>query len=127
MGKSNTRLSQNDGKDCGTVERRIAVRYSYDVEATCQPGSVLVSGNCWPAKAYNISTSGIGLILTRSFQPGTLLKIELQGSSTGPTCVLASVVHVTPRSQGEWLVGCAFLREMAEDELQSLLKETQTQ
>jgi hypothetical protein len=122
MDKQKAWHPQGNTNDCSTIERRIAVRYSCDVEATCQPGSVLPTDNGWPAKAQDISASGIGLILNRCFQPGTFLKIELRGPSAIPMHFLVSVAHSTPRQDGEWLVGCAFLREMSEDELRALLE-----
>src|SRR5438093_404380 len=87
------------------VERRAWVRFSCDVEAVY---SSVTDGNPerWQATVHNISASGIGLRVNREFGPGALLSLELPVSDNEPSRrILARVVHATPLSVAEWLVG----------------------
>jgi hypothetical protein len=103
------------------ADRRAAVRYPCEVEATCQDPSDS-DGECWSARVRDISTSGIGLLSTRPFDPGTALRVEMQSEDEafGYT-LMARVVHAVPQSGAEWLLGCAFARALSEAEVRNLL------
>lgn len=74
------------------------------------------------AEVLNISSSGIGLVLTEAVEPGSLLHLDLVGKGGQPArSILACVVHSNRRAAGELAVGCNFIRELAEDELRALL------
>jgi hypothetical protein len=66
----------------------------------------------------NISTQGIGLLLTEPVPADTVLEIELHG----PTIVkrFARVVHSTKQADG-WLVGCTLNSSLSDGELERLL------
>ncbi len=75
-----------------------------------------------PAQVLNISANGIGLSVHPSLQAGSLLNVDLQDKDGRLVrTILACVVHTTLRSGGDYAVGCNFIRELNEDELQSLL------
>ena len=74
----------------------------------------------WPVQVLNVSSSGIGLLASRTIEPGTLLNLELHRGSDGHT-MLACVVHVTPQGDGRLGLGCNFIRELTEDEMKTLL------
>src|SRR4051794_11806556 len=58
-------------------ERRIWVRYPSNVEITCQPAS---NGDMPTlARVRNISQGGISLLVSRCFESGTQLSVELPG------------------------------------------------
>ena len=84
----------------------------------------------WPARVRDLSSGSIGLLLTRRFEPGTLLVIELekkkQDQSLSHTLV-GRVVHATQNSNGGWMLGCTLANKIAEDDLQDLLGETLSQ
>jgi hypothetical protein len=62
------------------------------------------------------------LIVRRRFERGAGLGIELRGQhGEEPYTVLAKVVHVQQRSDGSWALGCKFISELSEDELQRLM------
>ena len=113
--------STHEFSPCTTrVERRAWVRYSCDLEASCIPADedpeIL-----WPARVVNISCGGAGLLLSRRFEPGTLLQVELQIPKKGfSRPLLVQVLHVTGHEYGGWLVGCTFTQPLAEDELKSM-------
>lgn len=75
----------------------------------------------WPAKVLNISARGVGLLVGREVRPGTLISAELHGA-TRPVVlhILACVVHVTARSADEWILGCDFIHELNERDLEAL-------
>jgi hypothetical protein len=99
---------------------RTWVRFPIKVKANCRKvGGANVS--C-PAEVLNISASGIGLLVNPSLQAGSLLNIDLLDRNDRIIrTILACVVHTTARTGGDYAVGCNFIRELGEDELQSLM------
>jgi hypothetical protein len=123
----------SDSKDLGAPkaessggrERRVRVRYPTDRESMCQPGEGRLDQAWWLARLTDISTTGIALVLRQlrqKFPAGTILTVELQNwtgdiSRTLPT----RVVHMTPHPEGGWIMGCAFVKPLTEEELKALL------
>jgi hypothetical protein len=94
-------------------------RFRCSAAARCQ----LLSGDAapaWPARVHNISASGVGLVADRQLETGTLLNVTVQRPDGRSPTLLACVVQVTPREDGEWALGCNFLRELAEADLLAL-------
>jgi hypothetical protein len=90
------------------AERRVAVRYPSDREASCLP-VVRTKEKSWSAKLQDISATGVCLRVSRRFEPGTLLMVELaQPDERIPRSVLARVQWVRRQSPRIWLLGCAF-------------------
>src|SRR5437868_2577357 len=60
------------------------------------------------AVVHNVSARGLGLILGRALEVGTVLAVQLRGSrQEGLSCILtARVQHCTRQANGNWLVGC---------------------
>lgn len=102
------------------TERRAKARYALNVPAAfCHPIAEVGNDDCWTgARIQDVSASGIGLVLTHPVEPEVLLAIDLQGVSR---LLLAHVAHATPRTEGGWLVGCALINPLSEEELQALL------
>ncbi len=99
------------------LDRRAWVRFSCDLEVACVPASE-DPDILWPARVINISCGGIGLLLSRRFEPGTLLQVELQIPKKGfSRPLLVQVMHVTGHDYGGYLVGCAFTNPLSEDEV----------
>ena len=103
-----------------TVERRAWVRYSCDLEASCVPADddpeIL-----WPARVVNVSCGGVGLLLSRRFEPGTLLQVEVQIPRKGffrP--LIVQVLHVTGQEYGGWVAGCSFAQPLEEEDVKQL-------
>ena len=123
----------SDSKDLGAPkdessgghERRVRVRYPTDRESMCQPGEGRLDQAWWLARLTDISTTGVALVLKQlrqKFPAGTILTVELQNwtgdvSRTLPT----RVVHMTPHPEGGWIMGCAFVKPLTEEELKALL------
>jgi hypothetical protein len=108
------------------AERRDAPRYPCNLVTT---GHVLgPRGNIsWVAKVANISTSGIGLIYRSRVKPGTVLVITLQGANQKLSRPMpVRVMHVRQESPDTWLLGCAFVRKVNEEDLRALLAQSET-
>ena len=70
----------------------------------------------------DVSLEGIGLILDRPFDIGTLLAVQLRSTHTGVSGILtAKVIHATQQGDGSWLVGCTLNRRLTDDEICHLL------
>jgi serine/threonine protein kinase len=96
-------------------ERRRSVRRPCRQPTACTidtdvfPGGT--AGNeTWPATVSDLSAQGIGLILARRFEPGTVFTVELEGGlRKQPRALTAQVVRVLPDAFGHWFHGCAFV------------------
>jgi hypothetical protein len=75
-----------------------------------------------PARVENISTTGIGLRVKEQIKAGTVLVIKLQSADHRLSRPLpARVMHATQQPEGDWLVGCQFVRRLGEEDMQALL------
>src|SRR5206468_6660093 len=86
-------------------ERRAAIRYPCDLESSCQPIGREQRADSWPARVGDLSAAGIGLILPRRFEAGTLLVFDLQSQNLSRR-LLAHVVHAQQHTDGRWMLGC---------------------
>jgi hypothetical protein len=72
----------------------------------------------------DVSTTGIGVLLARRFEPGTALSIELViGTEKKPRRVPVHVVRVQQERAGHWVHGCAFDVPLSEELLKRILKD----
>jgi c-di-GMP-binding flagellar brake protein YcgR len=101
-------------------DQRIWVRFKTNVTASYQiitdadPKTV-------PTEVLNISATGIGLLVTQAIPVGSLLSLQLHGAhGAAERTILACVVHVTGRPDGEWALGCNFIRSLSESDLKDL-------
>jgi hypothetical protein len=101
------------------TERRAWVRFPKDREVWCQPTSP--SDTAWLGRVRDVSTAGIGLSMTRRFEPGTALIVELPQRH-----LLAHVIHATREENGRWTIGCTFDSALSQQELQKFLEEKST-
>jgi hypothetical protein len=89
------------------VPRRMAIAESY----------VLLDG--W---LVNISVAGLGLLLDRPLDVGTLLFVDLESApGAAPVELLARVVWAKATPEKEWVLGCEFVNPLQADELQAIL------
>lgn len=74
------------------------------------------------AEIANISATGIGLYLEERVEPGVILDLLLK-TNTGEQVfdILACVVFLGRRSEGGWVAGCHFIRELQEADLKRLV------
>jgi hypothetical protein len=70
--------------------------------------------------SQDLSAGGIGFILHRPFDPGTLLMVELQRPRRDSWEQLpAKVLSANLQPDGNWRLGCALMRVLSEEELRS--------
>ncbi len=95
-------------------ERRASVRYLRDLEMTCRPAA-RAEIDSWSARAVDISTRGLVLILGRRFEKGTVLSVYLESANgENARTVILRVVHAAKQKGGTWRLGCSFAKEMSE-------------
>jgi hypothetical protein len=105
-----------------TVERRATIRYPCTSEIICRLLQAHDGKSSVPARARDISTGGLSLVVPFGFGQGTILHIELQTRAQSFSRPLhACVMHATAQPDGQWFIGCAFLDKLSPDELKSLL------
>ena len=101
-------------------DHRLWVRYTQLPDSSFQAGSEQLA---WSAQIQDISRGGVNLLGNHPFDPGTVLKIELPLTDrVVPATILARVVHANAKPNGVWALGCAFVKELAEDEMRALLQ-----
>ena len=90
--------------------------------ASCQPPSDWKrGGQKWLARVRNVSTSGLCLVLNRRLERGAGLAIELPGTdSDSPSTLLVRVMNIRAEGAGAWILGCAFVSPLSDEELQAL-------
>jgi hypothetical protein len=111
-------------KTAARIECRVRPRHACDLEASCQPVAARSDNDLhWSGAIRDISTGGVGVVLKRRFEPGAGLAIELPASGDCPEqTLLARVRHASRLPDGRWLLGCAFISELSDDEVQSLVR-----
>ncbi len=101
-------------------ERRQVPRQACTAAVTCQPAPE-AAGPRWPAQVRDVGPGGIGLVLDHWVGPGALLAVNWPTGGHTSETVLACVRHASARPGGAWSLGCSFIRELSEEELQTLL------
>ena len=124
MAQADDRPEDEEGgsdKQVQGAERRAWIRYPRRLSTLSQ----LFGGrqdDSWTASLFDISQTGIGLIINRSFPPATVLTVRLQtGNRKFSRAMLVRVKHCSARENGEWLVGCTFVVKLKEAELKELI------
>jgi hypothetical protein len=76
-----------------------------------------------PAQFFDLCANCVGLLVSNPVDVGTLLNLELIGVTEKVELeILACVVQLTPRDGQLWSLGCNFIRELTDTEMQKLLK-----
>jgi hypothetical protein len=74
----------------------------------------------WTARVLDVSRGGIALLVRERFAPGTVLAVRPLGAAAGsPAPPPARVVRAVAQANGLWLLGCRFLGELTEAQLES--------
>jgi hypothetical protein len=74
------------------------------------------------SKVLNISAGGVALLSPRPLEIGSLLNLDLNSADGQPLrSVKARVVHLTPRGENQWLLGCTFVAELSDEDVMALL------
>ena len=101
-------------------ERRTEERFPVNADATCPFVSPVVE-DFGTVRIRDVSMNGVGLLMSRRVEPGTLLAIVLANGPRGfNKTALARVAHVTPLG-GSYLVGCTFVTPLTYQEMSALV------
>ena len=98
-------------------DRRAAERFPVTADTACVFLSPVLE-DFGAVRIKNVSSDGIGLVVSQKVEPGLLLAITLANQSKSfKKTVLTRVVHVTAQPGGTYLVGCALTMPLTYDEL----------
>lgn len=118
MSEQTLPLPSND--PAASDDRRTYIRCFCGILASCgpvAPENKVVS----PGRIENISEKGLALLLRRRFEPGTSLRLVLRRSDDGFLGLLiANVVRVMPRPNGDWVHGCVLAEVTQSGEYQAV-------
>jgi hypothetical protein len=106
------------------IERRAWLRFPSEQDIICLPVAGRPVGEpevAWMGKVRDVSPAGMGLSMSRRFEPGVELIIELSVNAKGILDLPVRVVHATPDKKGCWIIGCRFIFQLTEEERQTLL------
>src|SRR5262245_20824094 len=107
-------------REVSQMRRRVAVRYRCHLAT---PARVAAGETEHPRLAwvYNLSTSGIGLLLEEPVEAAIVLEIDLITPAGQRIMTRGRVAHASRRADGNWLVGCQFEQPIDPDQLELLL------
>lgn len=112
--------NQREGRGGVAIDRRAAERFPVTAGTTCPFASPVVE-DFGPVRVRNVSMDGIGLLLARRVEVGTLLAIGLANPARGFTkTVLVRVVHATAELTG-CVVGGSLVTPLTYQELTALV------
>ncbi|MFO0865296.1 MAG: PilZ domain-containing protein [Gemmataceae bacterium] len=92
--------------------------------APATPGKVFLSEDQEYQRAWveNLSINGVGLILDRYVGQHTVLTLRMQKTDNGETVdLVAQVMHIEQRRDGDIYVGCELLQPLTLELLDALL------
>jgi serine/threonine protein kinase len=122
--ESGARAPAARGRKAPTGEdRRKASRFSCDLDGACRPVGASRRTR-WKARVTDVSAEGLGLLLSRRFDPGTVLLLELRGARLETVSQLLLRVVRVQKAQRQWAVGCQLACRLKPAELQDLTAAT---
>lgn len=104
-----------------TFERRAYVRYARRLEGLWQFLGI-ESPDLTDGTLFDLSVTGVGLVISRPFALGTTLLIRLPSSTLGWITHLGRVRRCSPDGSGRFQVGCQFVKPLSVKQLQAYLK-----
>jgi serine/threonine protein kinase len=108
-------------------ERRTALRIEHSLRTICTINCSVHADvpDClskWYATVQNVSLGGVGLLLSRRFEPGSTLTVEIANKSGEMKSNRPMrVAWVAPAQEEGWLVGGSLIEAFSEEELRLLL------
>ena len=123
MAEQATRVLTRPPKSVLKIERRAWLRFPGEHDVFCQPVASRPEGEpevAWLGNVRDVSPAGIGLSMTRLFEPGAELIVELSVKAKGTLHLPVRVVHTTADKKGRWIIGCEFIFQLTEDERRTL-------
>lgn len=104
-------------------ERRAATRFASIRTASCSP--LAERQTVLSVLVRDVSANGIGLLSARRFERGTILLLQVQDDGEAlPPLLVGKVVYETPQADGNWHIGCALTRAVAQADMRALTEES---
>lgn len=108
-------------KQHAATERRVAPRRQPTLGTVChlagEDGEDLGLGLVW-----NLSSSGVSMLLSKTFRPGMVLRGRLRTADAGTDLPFQMrVAHVAQLRTGDYILGGEFQRTLAPEEMQPFL------
>lgn len=104
-----------------TIDRRASTRYPCNLATSCRMAA-LVAGDTFPGRVRNVSLGGISLVLSRPFDTGTELSVELRSNFRHfSRTVRIRVIYCIEHPSGDWIVGASFAQVLSDEEVRLLL------
>ena len=97
-----------------TAERRRSARFLPAFATYCY------SPSGGEGLVWDISTTGLGMLVAAALEPGAEMPMELSSGATG-LAVTARVAHVRQLQGGDYFVGLRFDRPLARHELEPFI------
>jgi serine/threonine protein kinase len=108
-------------------ERRRSPRHDCTLSTVCElltsiHSDTSVEMDRWTGKVVNLSVEGIGLLLSRRFEPGTLATVVLESPNRSFQVQRdIRVVRASHERDREWFMGAVFVTPLESEELRKLL------
>ena len=102
------------------LERRSGERHACSLEATSRSIEVAEMLS-WGAIVSDLSARGVGITLCYPFRPGTYLAVEMQSPGGKLRTLMVRVLHVHDQSDGQWRLGCEFVKPLTESDMRLFL------
>jgi hypothetical protein len=96
--------------------RRAARRRPAQEDIVCRLSGI-ADENLGRGPVWNLSTTGISVVLNAKLEPGTLARAELVRPDGATLCRVLRVVHVTRLGTGDYVLGGHFSRPLDAAEL----------
>jgi hypothetical protein len=109
-------------------ERRTAARHPCTLGITCVVDTGLFAGGAegeeiWPATVHDVSPRGVGLVMPRRFERGTVFRVEMEAAAGRPARKIAvRVANIRSEALGHWFHGCVFIDPLTDQDLRNLLR-----
>ena len=118
-------VASENGQHRLKKERCVSLRFPTGEEHGCQLAAASTPEQPetgWFGKLRDLSVGGAALLLTRPFEQGSLLIMELSDPASGaPRAFFVRVVYAKMERKRHWLVGCEFVSALSEEELRALV------
>jgi hypothetical protein len=87
----------------------------------CRPVRFPEGENGWPTETLDLSEAGVGLLVCRRFEPGTLLGLTLHGPGGESACLPLLQVRSVRAMEQRWRLGCQWAGGLDASDLAGLL------
>jgi hypothetical protein len=102
------------------ADKRTDERHLCSLEATSHPLEVGETLS-WGAQVTDISQGGLRISLCYPFRLGTYLAVDLQSPTGMVRTLMVRVVHVHDQRDGQWRLGCEFVKPLSESDMELFL------